>query len=130
MLAFDGIRVLDLTHVLAGPFATYQLALLGADVIKIESRDASDMSAAVGPEDNLNDAMMGTHFIAQGSNKRAITLNLKSEDGCEILRKLIDSADVVVENFKFGTLAKLGFSYEAMKAINLDHLLFNHWLWP
>lgn len=118
MLAFEGIRVLDLTHVLAGPFATYQLALLGADVIKIESRDASDMSREVGPEDNLNDEMMGTHFIAQGSNKRAITLNLKSEDGCKIFRKLIDSADVVVENFKCGTLAKLGFSYEAMKAIN------------
>jgi len=117
MQAFDGIRVLDLTHVLAGPFATYQLALMGADVIKIESRDATDMSREIGPIETLNDQMMGTHFLSQGGNKKAITLNLKTEDGRAIFTKLISTADVLVENFKCGTLAKLGFSYERLKEI-------------
>jgi len=117
MQAFDGIRVLDLTHVLAGPFATYQLALLGADVIKIESREATDMSREIGPIESLNDQMMGTHFLSQGGNKKAITLNLKSEDGRAIFTKLIKSADVLVENFKCGTLAKLGFGYDRLKEI-------------
>lgn len=118
MQAFDGIRILDLTHVLAGPFSTYQMALLGADVIKIESQDAVDMSREVGPDDMLNEEMMGTHFLTQGSNKRAITLNLKAEEGRQIMTRLVETADVLVENFKCGTLAKLGFSYEAMKEIN------------
>ncbi|MGC6485021.1 MAG: CaiB/BaiF CoA transferase family protein [Candidatus Puniceispirillales bacterium] len=118
MQAFEGIRVLDLTHVLAGPFATYQLAVLGADVIKIESRDTMDMSREVGPVDELNQAMMGTHFLSQGSNKRAITLNLKTDDGKKIFSQLVETADVVVENFKCGTLAKLGFSYDTMKTLN------------
>ena len=118
MQAFDGIRILDLTHVLAGPFSTYQLALLGADVIKIESRDATDMSRETGPDDDLNEVMMGTHFMTQGSNKRAITLNLKTEEGRQIMTQLIETADVLVENFKRGTLEKLGFSYETMKQIN------------
>ena len=117
MQAFEGIRVLDLTHVLAGPFATYQLALLGADVIKIESQDATDMSREIGAVEALNDAMMGTHFLSQGSNKRAITVNLKTDDGKAIFTKLVASADVLVENFKCGTLAKLGFSYENLKKI-------------
>lgn len=118
MQAFDGIRVLDLTHVLAGPFSTYQLAVLGADVIKIESRDATDMSRETGPDDELNYAMMGTHFLSQGSNKRAITVNLKTTEGKKILSQLIETADVLVENFKCGTLEKLGFGYADMKKLN------------
>ena len=117
MQAFEGIRVLDLTHVLAGPFATYQLALLGADVIKVESHDASDMSREIGLNEELNRDMMGIHFLSQGSNKRAITVDLKSEEGKAIFTKLVASADVLVENFKCGTLAKLGFSYNNLKKI-------------
>ena len=120
MQAFEGIRVLDLTHVLAGPFASYQLALLGADVIKIESQDATDMSREIGPVEPLNQEMMGTHFLSQGSNKRAITINLKTEEGREIFSKLIATADVLVENFKCGTLEKLGFGYDRLKQIKPD----------
>ena len=117
MQAFEGIRVLDLTHVLAGPFATYQLALLGADVIKVESHGASDMSREIGLDEDLNDKLMGIHFLSQGSNKRAITIDLKSDEGKAIFTKLVASADVLVENFKCGTLAKLGFSYDNLKKI-------------
>ncbi len=76
---FEGIRVIDVTHVLAGPFATYQLAVLGADVIKVEHPDEPDQSRSGGTDKALNRAQLGTAFLAQGSNKRAITLDLKTE---------------------------------------------------
>ena len=84
---FDGIRVIDVTHVLAGPFATYQLALLGADVIKVEHPDEPDQSRGTGTDKALNRAGLGTAFLAQGSNKRAITLDLKTEAGREALKR-------------------------------------------
>jgi crotonobetainyl-CoA:carnitine CoA-transferase CaiB-like acyl-CoA transferase len=79
MRPFEGVRVLDLTHVLAGPFATYQLALLGADVIKIEPPDEPDQTRSIGADKALNAANMGTFYLAQASNKRSITLNLKAD---------------------------------------------------
>src|SRR5262249_33581875 len=91
---FEGIRVIDLTHVLAGPFATYQLAVLGADVIKIEHPDDPDQSRSTGTDRALNRAQLGTAFLAQASNKRAITLDLKSERDRSILKKLVATADV------------------------------------
>ncbi len=118
MQPFQGIRVLDLTHVLAGPFATYQLAVLGADVIKIEPPDRPDMVREEGPLAAYNRAEMGTHFLAQNSNKRAITLNLKSEKGRAILRRLAASADVFVENYRTGALASLGLGYEDLSQVN------------
>jgi len=78
---FEGIRIIDITHVLAGPFAAYQLGLMGADVIKVEHPDDPDQSRDSGSDNDLNHANMGTGFLTQGSNKRAITLNLKTEQG-------------------------------------------------
>src|SRR6516225_10711094 len=74
---FEGIRVIDATHVLAGPFATYQLALLGADVIKIEHPDNPDQSRLAGTDRELNRRQMGTAYLTQASNKRSLTLDLK-----------------------------------------------------
>ena len=75
MRPFEGIRVIDVTHVLAGPFATYQLAVLGADVIKVEHPDDPDQSRGVGSDKELNRRKMGTAFLTQGSNKRSMTLD-------------------------------------------------------
>lgn len=120
MQAFDGIRVLDLTHVLAGPFATYQLAVLGADVIKIEGPDHYDMNREIGAVMAFNEAMMGTHFQSQGANKRAITLDLKSDDGQRLFLELAATADVIVENFRSGKLASMGIGYDAVRAVKPD----------
>jgi crotonobetainyl-CoA:carnitine CoA-transferase CaiB-like acyl-CoA transferase len=120
MQAFEGIRVLDLTHVLAGPFATYQLAVLGADVIKIEAPHATDMNREIGPVDSLNASFMGSHFQSQGGNKRAMTLNLKTEEGRKIFLSLARDADVIVENFRSGAMDRLGLGYEDIRAVNPD----------
>ena len=84
---FEGIRIIDITHVLAGPFATYQLAVLGADVIKVEHPQEPDQSREGGTDRALNRRNMGTSFLTQGSNKLSITLDLKTEEGREILKK-------------------------------------------
>ena len=115
---FEGIRIIDITHVLAGPFAAYQLAVLGADVIKVEHPDEPDQSREGGTDRALNRCNMGTSFLTQGSNKRSITLDLKTEDGREILKKLVAGADVLVENYRPGAFAALGLGYEAMLKIN------------
>src|ERR1700730_7960072 len=115
---FEGIRVIDVTHVLAGPFATYQLAVLGADVIKVEHPDEPDQSRSGGTDKVLNRAQLGTSFLAQASNKRAITLDLKAERDRDILKKLVATADVFVENYRPGALEALGLGYEALSAIN------------
>ncbi len=115
---FEGIRILDITHVLAGPFAAYQLAVLGADVIKIEHPDDPDQSRDSGTDRALNRALMGTGFLTQGSNKRSMTLDLKQERGREVLKKLVAGADVLVQNYRPGAFEALGLGYEAMAAIN------------
>jgi crotonobetainyl-CoA:carnitine CoA-transferase CaiB-like acyl-CoA transferase len=115
---FEGIRVIDVTHVLAGPFATYQLAVLGADVIKVEHPDEPDQSRSGGTDKALNRAQLGTSFLAQASNKRAITLDLKTERDRDILKKLVATADVFVENYRPGALEALGLGYAALSAIN------------
>jgi len=115
---FEGIRVIDVTHVLAGPFATYQLAVLGADVIKVEHPDDPDQSRGSGTDRALNRAQLGTSFLAQASNKRAITLDLKAERDRDILEKLVATADVFVENYRPGALDALGLGYAALSAIN------------
>ncbi|MFL6929719.1 MAG: CaiB/BaiF CoA transferase family protein [Xanthobacteraceae bacterium] len=115
---FEGIRVIDVTHVLAGPFATYQLAVLGADVIKVEHPDEPDQSRGAGTDKALNRRQMGTSFLTQASNKRSITLDLKTESDREILRKLTASADIFVENYRPGAFEALGLGYAALSAIN------------
>ena len=83
---FEGIRVIDVTHVLAGPFAAYQLAVLGADVIKVEHPDEPDQSRSSGTDKTLNRRNLGTSFLTQASNKRSITLDLKRKADREVLR--------------------------------------------
>ena len=109
-----GIRVLDLTNVLAGPFGAYQLALLGADVIKVEEPGAGDLARQLGADPALNKALMGASFLAQNAGKRSITVNLKSEAGKEVFRRLVATADVVIENFRPGVMERLGLGYEAL----------------
>ena len=87
-----GIRVLDLTNVLAGPFACHQLAHRGADVIKVEARGTGDLARQLGADHGLNQADMGVSFLAQNPGKRSITLNLKHAKGKEVLRRLVRSA--------------------------------------
>jgi crotonobetainyl-CoA:carnitine CoA-transferase CaiB-like acyl-CoA transferase len=115
---FEGINIVDVTHVLAGPFASYQLAVLGASVIKVECPDDPDQSRNTGPDAELNRRDMGANYLAQGSNKRAITLNLKTEKGREILRKLAAKADVFIENYRSGAFRALGLGYEDLKKLN------------
>jgi crotonobetainyl-CoA:carnitine CoA-transferase CaiB-like acyl-CoA transferase len=118
MQPFEGIRVIDATHVLAGPFAAYQLAVLGADVIKVEHPDDPDQSRGVGTDKELNRRNMGTAFLTQASNKRSITLDLKQEKDRDILKKLVATADIFVENYRPGAFEALGLGYDALAAIN------------
>ncbi|HWD56686.1 MAG TPA: CaiB/BaiF CoA-transferase family protein [Stellaceae bacterium] len=118
MRPFEGIRIIDITHVLAGPFAAYQLAVLGADVIKVEHPDEPDQSREGGTDRALNRRNMGTSFLTQGSNKKSITLDLKSADGRDILKKLVASADVLVQNYRPGAFEALGLGYEALLKVN------------
>jgi crotonobetainyl-CoA:carnitine CoA-transferase CaiB-like acyl-CoA transferase len=115
---FEGIRVIDATHVLAGPFAAYQLALLGADVIKVEHPYDPDQSRLTGTDRALGRRHMGTSYLTQASNKRSLTLDLKQPAGQDIFRKLVATADVLVENYRPGALDALGLGYDAMAAIN------------
>jgi crotonobetainyl-CoA:carnitine CoA-transferase CaiB-like acyl-CoA transferase len=118
MRPFEGIRIIDITHVLAGPFAAYQLAVLGADVIKVEHPDEPDQSREGGTDRALNRRNMGTSFLTQGSNKKSITLDLKSAEGREILKKLVATADVLVQNYRPGAFDALGLGYEDLLKIN------------
>lgn len=117
MPLLEGVRVLDLTNVLAGPFCCYQLAQLGADVIKIEVPKTGDLARQLGADVELNQQRMGASFLAQNAGKRSITVNLKHVDGKEIFRRLVASADVVVENFRPGVMARLKLGYDALKQI-------------
>jgi formyl-CoA transferase len=113
-----GVRVLDLTNVLSGPFATMHLALLGAEVIKIENPVDGDLARKLGCVPELNEKLMGTSFLAQNANKKSVTLNLKDAEAKEIFRKLAKTADVVVENFRPGVMDRLGVGYKALREIN------------
>ncbi len=111
-----GIRVLDLTNVLAGPFACHQLAHMGADVIKVEARGTGDLARQLGADHELNKVDMGVSFLAQNPGKRSITLNLKHAKGKEVLRRLVRTADVLMENFRPGVMDRLGVGHaELMK---------------
>ena len=116
--ALDGIRVLDLTNVLSGPFATLHLALLGAEVIKIENPLDGDLARKLGNVPKLNRDLMGTSFLAQNANKKSITLNLKKKEAKEIFLKLAAESDAVVENFRPGVMTRLGIGWDALHAAN------------
>jgi crotonobetainyl-CoA:carnitine CoA-transferase CaiB-like acyl-CoA transferase len=114
----SGIRILDVTNVLAGPFCCYQLALMGAEVIKVETPGTGDLARQLGADADLSAKLMGASFLAQNSGKKSITVNLKSEGGKAIFRRLVETADAVVENFRPGVMDRLGVGYAALKAIN------------
>ena len=118
MKPLQGKRILDLTNVLAGPFCTYQLANLGAEVLKIETPVKGDLARNLGADSDLNSKGMGISFLAQNSGKKSITLNLKSKKGKILFRELISEYDAVVENFRPGVMKRLDLSYESLKKNN------------
>jgi len=113
-----GTRVLDLTNVLAGPYCSYQLALLGAEVIKIEAPAVGDLARQLGADSELNDAGLGTSFLAQNAGKKSVVVDLKSDRGKTAFGKLVADADVLVENFRPGVLARLGFPWSRLQQGN------------
>jgi len=115
-----GIRALDLTNVLAGPFCCYQLAQLGAEVIKIEVPGSGDLARQLGADAELNRKLMGASFLAQNAGKRSVTINLKNPDGKEVFRRLVGTADVVVENFRPGVMDRLDLGYQELKKLKSD----------
>lgn len=115
-----GVRVLDLTNVLAGPFCCHQLAHMGADVIKVETPGSGDLARQLGADPALNQAGMGVSFLAQNAGKRSISVNLKHAAGKEVFLKLVRGADVVVENFRPGVMQRLGLGFEVLRAQRPD----------
>ncbi|QUN32758.1 CoA transferase (plasmid) [Cupriavidus sp. KK10] len=116
--ALAGLRVIDLTQMLAGPFCTQILADHGADVIKVEAM-TGDGTRVTGPfcaDDKLRD--FGGYFQSVNRNKRSIAVDLKTEEGRSIVRSLIDNADIVVENFRAGVMERLGLSFETLRQTN------------
>lgn len=114
----QGVRVLDLTNVLAGPFAAYQLGMLGADVIKVEIPGAGDLARQLGADASLNAERLGVSFLAQNGGKRSMTVNLKSQRGREVLLRSVAQADVLVENFRPGVLDRLGVGWDRLREAN------------
>ena len=114
MPPLDGIRVVDLTRVVAGPFATMMLGDMGAEVLKIEEPSHGDDSRGWGPFING----IGAFYFELNRSKKSVALDLKSAEGAAALRRLIETADVLIENFRPGSLAELGFDYAAASALN------------
>ncbi len=118
--AFDGVRVVDFTQVLSGPVATANLALLGADVMKIELQGVGDQTRQLMAEGEWALRGLGPLFVGFNCGKRSIALDLKNDEAKKVVRRMIETADVVAENFKPGVMARLGLSYEDVKAIKPD----------
>ena len=114
MRTLEGIRVLDLSRVLAGPYCTMMLADYGADIIKIEPPEVGDDSRAFGPFVGKESA----YFMSLNRNKRSMTLNLKRQKEVNLFKEMVKHADVVVENYRPGTMEKFGLGYEELKQIN------------
>jgi crotonobetainyl-CoA:carnitine CoA-transferase CaiB-like acyl-CoA transferase len=114
---FEGVKILDFTQVLAGPYASYQLALLGADVIKVERRGGEDMRRTPLSRE-WSDRNLAPGFLAVNGNKKSLTLDLSKGDAIAIVKKLAAQADVVMENFRPGVMDKLGIGYAALSEVN------------
>ena len=110
----DGLRVVDLTHVLAGPYCTYQLGLLGADVVKVESLKGDMVRGWGGTEEQL-DKKLGSGFVPQNAGKKSVSIDITQNEGAEIVLKLSENADIFVENYRPGALRKYGLDYESVK---------------
>ncbi len=114
--SLSGIRVLDLSNVLAGPFCGHQLAHMGAEVIKVEACGGGDLARQLGADSELSEANMGVSFLAQNAGKKSITLNLKHAEGKALFLRLLDTADVLIENFRPGVMARLGLDHATLRA--------------
>ena len=114
---FANVRILDFTQVLAGPYGSYQLALLGADVIKVERREGEDMRRTPLSRE-WADRGMAPSWLAINGNKRSLTLDLQQPAAKEVVRRLATKADVVMENFRGGVMDRLGFGYAALSELN------------
>jgi crotonobetainyl-CoA:carnitine CoA-transferase CaiB-like acyl-CoA transferase len=114
---FSGTRILDFTQVLAGPYGSYQLALLGADVIKVERREGEDMRRTPLSRE-WAERGMAPSWLAINGNKRSLTLDLQKPEAKEIIRRLAAKSDVVMENFRPGVMDRLGLGYAALSAVN------------
>ena len=114
----SGVRVLDLTNVLAGPYCSYQLSLFGAEVIKIEVPGSGDLARQLGASAELNGKKLGASFLAQNAGKKSVELNLKNEHDKGLFIEMVKKSDVVLENFRPGVMERLGFGWEALKTIN------------
>ena len=113
--ALDGVKVLDCSQILAGPFCSMLLADMGADVIKIEKPNGGDDTRRMGPPFVGEESVA---FLAMNRNKRSVVLNFKEPSGVEALKRLAEDADVVIENYRTGTMERLGLGYEDLKKIN------------
>lgn len=119
-MPLTGIRVLDLTNVLAGPFCGHLLAHLGAEVIKIEPPRGGDLARQLGADPALNARGMGVSFLAQNAGKKSVALNLKDAGDKAAFLTLVETADVLIENFRPGVMARLGLDYETLRTVRRD----------
>jgi CoA:oxalate CoA-transferase len=116
--AFEGIRVVDVSTAISGPICSYFLGLLGADVIRVDNPSVQDMTRYMDSDKERSMRGMGWPFLMFNSNKKSIAINLKNEDGKKVFKKLIESTDVLVENFRPGIMEKLGLGPDKLKKIN------------
>ncbi|WP_336204103.1 CaiB/BaiF CoA transferase family protein [Nonomuraea sp. LPB2021202275-12-8] len=117
-LPLDGVKVVDLTNVLAGPYCSYQLMLFGADVVKVEMPGAGDLARRLGSDPELNQERMGASFLAQNAGKKSVELDLKDPAGRAAFESMVSGADVLLENFRAGVLARLGYDWDRLRALN------------
>ncbi|NBE96284.1 CoA transferase [Nonomuraea sp. KC401] len=117
-LPLDGVKVVDLTNVLAGPYCSYQLTLFGAEVVKVELPGVGDLARRLGPDPELNREQMGASFLAQNAGKSSVELDLKSPAGRAAFESMIAGTDVLLENFRAGVLAKLGYGWDRLRELN------------
>ena len=117
-LPLHGVRVLDVTNVLAGPFCSFQLVLLGAEVIKIEHPEKGDLARVLGADPKADGAQMGASFVSVNAGKQSVTINLKLAEGKEIFKKLAAISHVVIENFRPGVMSRLGLDYPPLAEVN------------
>jgi crotonobetainyl-CoA:carnitine CoA-transferase CaiB-like acyl-CoA transferase len=118
MMPLSGVRVLDLTNVLAGPFCCYQLGRLGAEVVKIENPRGGDLARQLGADVDLSRRHMGLSFVAANAGKRSVAIDLKHPRGREVFMRLVETADAVVENFRPGVMDRLGLGQQVLRARN------------
>ena len=117
-LPLNGIRVLDVTNVLACPFCSFQLVLLGAEVIKIERPGTGDLARRLGADPKAIASLMGDSFVSVNAGKQSVTLDLKAAEGKEIFKQLTKISQVVIENYRPGVMQRLGLDWPVLSQVN------------